>query len=441
MNFLEAIKFIEFCHSHGTRLTHWDMQLVLSNLGNPHQTLNFIHVAGTNGKGSTSSFIHSMLMAEGHQVGLFTSPHLHCYTDRLRINGINITKEEFAESMSLLQSHLEPLMGETIHYPAMFDMMTLLAFVYYSRKQVDYVVLEVGLGGLKDATNVIENSLVSVITPIGIDHVDVLGSDLEQIAYHKAGIIKAGGIVVSHCQEEIVEKVIRSVSQGQGAELRFLEKEDVSILHQDIRDQSFDLNYATGILSDLKIKMLGEHQIYNAALATLTLITLREHNKLQISNEAIYKGLLQNSWAGRLELLMDNPLTFIDGAHNHQGASVLSSAIKAYFKDKKINLVMGMLSNKDVSGVLEQLVPLGNKIIFTTPRNPKAKDPHELANMVKSYNKEILVAETIKDSIELALEITQPDEVIIFTGSLYLIGDVRKNLVVTEEDNEYKQLA
>jgi len=142
--------------------------------------------------------------------------------------------------------------------------------------------------------------------------VDVLGSDIEQIAHHKAGIIKAGGIVVSHWQEEIVEHVIRGVAHGQNAELRFLEKEDVSILQQDIKEQLFNLNYSTDVLTDLKIKMVGEHQIYNAALATLTLITLREHNQLQISDEAIYSGLLQNSWAGRLELLMDNPLIFID---------------------------------------------------------------------------------------------------------------------------------
>ncbi len=436
MNFLEAIQFVEKSHSYGTRLNLSEMKSILSYLGNPQNKLKYIHVAGTNGKGSTSSFLHSMLMSEGYQVGLFTSPHLHCYTDRIRINGINIAKEEFAEIITTIYNYIHPLLGVSIPYPAMFDLMTLLAFTYYAKNEVKYVVLEVGLGGLLDATNVIEDSLVSVITPIGIDHIDVLGSDIEKIAHHKAGIIKPNGVVISHWQEPIVETVINEVSQQKNAQLHYLKKNDVSTLHQDVKEQSFELIHSQHHLSQLKMKMIGEHQIYNAALAVLTLLTLRNLNKLTISNDAIYKGLYQNSWAGRLELISENPLVFVDGAHNFQGAEVLSDAIKKYFINKKINFVIGMLSNKDVTGVLNQLIPLCNRVIFTKPNYPKAMDPNELANHVNFFGKEILIAETIEESVHLSLQHLQHDEVTIFTGSLYLIGDVRKILLEILQNNE-----
>ncbi|WP_026476107.1 bifunctional folylpolyglutamate synthase/dihydrofolate synthase [Alkaliphilus transvaalensis] len=436
MNFLEAIQFVEKCHSYGTRLSKSEMEMILSYLGNPHLHLKYIHVAGTNGKGSTSSFLHSMLKSEGYQVGLFTSPHLHCYTDRIRINGMNIPQEEFAEIIKMIYDYIDPLMGDQINYPAMFDLMVLLSFTYFTRKQVDYVVLEVGLGGLMDATNVIEDSLISVITPIDIDHIDVLGSDLGQIAHHKAGIIKSNGLVVAHWQLPIADAVIKEVAENKKAKLKILEKDAVSILTQEVKEQSFDLDFSEGLLTNIKIRMIGEHQVYNAALAILALITLRDNNKLQISDEAIYSGVYQNSWAGRLELIQETPLIFIDGAHNLQGASVLSSAIQKYFINKKINFVIGMLSNKDVSGVLNQLIPLCDKVIFTRPKNPKAMDPHLLAQQVSYLGKEVLVAETIQESVHLALEYTSHDEVTIFTGSLYLMGDARKVLLEVIHSNE-----
>jgi len=204
MCFAEAIKFIEECHSHGSRLSFDNMRKILSLLGDPHKNIKYIHVAGTNGKGSTSSFINSILIAAGYRVGLFTSPHLHCYTDRIRINNINMEKDDFVNITSYLKNIITAFSPHEMPYPAMFDIMTLMAFIYYQYQSVDYVVLEVGLGGLLDATNVIEDSIASVITPIGIDHIDVLGDDIKEIAKHKAGIIKRNGIAVTHWQDEII---------------------------------------------------------------------------------------------------------------------------------------------------------------------------------------------------------------------------------------------
>jgi len=311
-----------------------------------------------------------------------------------------------------------------------------MAMMYFAKEQVDYVVLEVGLGGLNDATNIIDESLASVITPIGVDHIDILGSDIAKIAYHKAGIIKSKGTVISHWQDPIVEEVIVEVAKKQGAQLNFLRKDDIILCQQDFREQVFHLDTPWGILNDCKIRMIGDHQICNSALAVQTLITLRENQKLTISDQSIYKGLYENYWAGRLELLQDNPLLLVDGAHNVQGSEVLSAAIEKYFKDKKINLVVGMLKDKDVDGVLNNLIPLCSKVIFTKPNNPKAMNPDELANRVHFFGKESYITQTLEESVALALENTAFDEVTIFTGSLYLIGDVRRIITDYIENNK-----
>lgn len=430
MNFIEAVQFIDKSYSYGTKLDLEHMKILLQILGNPQDQLKFIHIAGTNGKGSTSSFIHSMLKAEGYKVGLFTSPHLHCYTDRIRINGVNISKEDFALYTSIVEETIAPFYEQGFNHPALFDIATLMAMMYFAKEKVDYVVLEVGLGGLNDATNIISQSLVSVITPIGIDHVDILGSDLKQIARHKAGIIKPQGSVISTWQDPIVEEVLAETAAQQNAALYFLRKEQIHMIHQDFKEQIFHLDTSYGILDDCKIRMIGDHQIFNGALAAVTLVTLREDNVLAISNESIYQGLYENYWAGRLELLQDNPLILIDGAHNVQGSEVLASALTQYFNNKKINLVIGMLKDKDVDGVLNNLIPFAHKVIFTKPNNPKAMDPEELANRVNFFGKEIHITQTIEESVGLALENTSLDEITIFTGSLYLIGDARK--IITE---------
>ncbi|SDK20183.1 bifunctional folylpolyglutamate synthase/dihydrofolate synthase [Natronincola ferrireducens] len=435
MNFWEAIQFIEKNHSFGTKLSLENIGKILHVLGNPQDHLKFIHVAGTNGKGSTCSFIHSMLMAEGYKVGLFTSPHLQCYTDRIKINGINASKEDFAAIVDDLSKVILPLLEEGMDPPAMFDMMTLMAFLYFVKEKVDYVILEVGLGGLTDATNIIKNSLISVITPIGIDHIDILGSDLRQIALHKAGIIKPQGMVTYHWQEPMVEEVIKKVAKDKNAKIYSLQEKDVDLLDMNIKEQIFNLSTAFGHYEDLKIKMIGKHQVYNAALATLTLMVLRENNMLSISNDSLFKGLYSNFWGGRLEILHHNPLVLIDGAHNLQGSEVLKQAIQQYFQGQKINMVIGMLRDKDVEGVLGNLVPLCNKVVFTRPNSPRAMEPEELMDKTLLFGKETAIISSLEEAVIYGLKNTALDEVTIFTGSLYLIGDV-KNILLNYMHNK-----
>jgi dihydrofolate synthase/folylpolyglutamate synthase len=399
------------------------MNKILSLLGDPHKNIRFIHVAGTNGKGSTSSYIHNILMAAGYKVGLYTSPHLHCYTDRIRINGVNIEKEDFVNITAYLKNIITSLSPHEMPFPAMFDIMTLMAFVYYQYNNLDCVVLEVGLGGLLDATNIIEKSLASVITPIDID---ILGDDQKAIARHKAGIIKRNGLVVSHWQDSSVADVIKQASTDNGAQLYFLNKEDVSINEEGYKGQTFDFCSHGFELPSLTLQMIGRHQANNAALAILTLLILHEQKLIYIPSEAIYRGVYSNIWAGRLELIREHPLLFIDGAHNLQGAVVLAAAIERYFYGRKIKLVIGMLSNKDAAGFLNTLIPVCHQVIFTSPNNPKALEPAKLANQVAFLGKEVHVVERIDEAVMLALETTASNEVTIFTGSLYLIGDVRK---------------
>ncbi len=433
MYFEDAITFIEECHSRGTRLSLDNMKKILSLLGDPHKNIRFIHVAGTNGKGSTSSFISSILMAAGYRVGLYTSPHLNCYTDRIRINNVNMDKEDFTNITAHLQSIITSFAPIEMPYPAMFDIMTLMAFIYYQYQNVDYVVLEVGLGGLRDATNIIESSIASIITPIGIDHIDVLGDDIREIARHKAGIIKRNGLVISHWQDTDVTEVLTEVALENNARLHFLDRGDISLKEESYRGQSFDLSSNGFALKDLKLQMIGPHQACNASLAALSLMLLQREGLLYLPQDSIYKGVYSNIWAGRLERLQDNPLIFVDGAHNLQGAEVLAEALKRNFSDRRINLVIGMLSNKDTTGVLNTLVPLCNRVIFTTPNNPKAMEAGRLAQQVSFLGKDILIAESLEEAVHLALKTTGADEVTIFTGSLYLIGDAR-NILLNQID-------
>jgi dihydrofolate synthase/folylpolyglutamate synthase len=430
MSIAAAIEFIEFTHSFGSRLDLPAMKMMLHQLGDPHQRLKVIHVAGTNGKGSTSSFLSSMLMAQGYRTGLFTSPHMHCYTERIRVNGASIPEEAFISIIDRIKELIMPMIerGEC-SYPAMFDLMTLSAFVYFDRMLLDVVVLEVGLGGLFDATNVIDNPLAAVITPIDIDHVDILGSDLAGIAAHKAGIIKPLRPVVYHHQVPLVDEIIRTTALRNQAPSYCLQPHDVTIHNSNLKEQIFDFSHPLNPMTQLTTRMMGNHQANNASLALLTLLALRHHGLLEISDEALTSGLQQSFWAGRLEVLHHSPLVIIDGAHNLQGAQILQQFLVDNFPDRKIHFLIGMLNNKDISGVLNTLLPLGQKLFFTNANNPKAVNPATLAEQVQLFGKEVFAIDSMSEAVEAALMQTSADEVLVITGSLYLVGDAKTILL------------
>lgn len=421
MNYNEALNFISESHKFGMRLGLDNMKRLLELLGNPQEKLNIIHVAGTNGKGSTCSFISTILVECGYKVGLYTSPYLETFTERIRINNENIPEEKVANIISLIKEKIDIMIKEGYEYPTEFEIVTAMAFYYYFIENTDYVVLEVGLGGRYDATNVIDKSLVSVITSISLDHTGILGDTLEKIAYEKAGIIKENGTVFVYNQTNRVKNIIKEVCNEKNAKYIEVDFDDVIIKKSDINYQSFDYKK----YKDIKINLIGEHQIKNSILALNVVEFILDNMHLDI----IKKGIEKTKWAGRIEKLSESPLFIIDGAHNEDGAKSLQKVIDKNLKDKNMTLIIGMLEDKDIDTVLEILIPYFNKVITTTPNNPRAISCDKLKDKVYKYNKNVTQVKEIEKAVEYALENSKKDDVIICAGSLYMIGEVRKEVL------------
>lgn len=428
MNYQEALDYIHGTYKFGSKLGLENIKYLLGLLGNPHKKLKIIHVAGTNGKGSTSSYIHSILKEAGYKVGLYTSPYLEEFTERMRINGEDIPKEKLARITAIVKEKIEQMVREGKNHPTEFEVVTAIAFYYYAEENVDFLVLEVGLGGRLDATNVVEDPLLSVITPIGLDHTEYLGDTLDKIAYEKGGIIKENGFVLSYPQEDEVVEVFEGLCKERNSKLFFTSFEGLEIHKSTVEEQVFSVDILGTFYDHIKVQMVGLHQIYNACTALGAVEVLRRYRKIKIDDEAVVNGLYKAKWPGRFEILRKSPLIIIDGAHNLHGARALKKSIQSLLKDYKITFVVGMLQDKDVQGVLEDVIPLVDQVIATRPNNPRAMSAEDLADKLKSFNKETYVCADIQNAINKALEITKQEEVILFAGSLYMIGEVRRLL-------------
>lgn len=429
MNYEQALEYIHGTYKFGYKLGLDNPRYLLNLLGNPHKSLKAIHVAGTNGKGSVSSYIHTVLKEEGYKVGLYISPYLEEFTERISINGKDIPRERLAEVTEIVKEKVEQMVdkdGKT--HPTEFEVVTAIAFCYYAQENVDYLVLEVGMGGRLDSTNVIDTPLVSIITPIDYDHMEYLGETIEEIAYEKGGIIKENGFVLSYPQEKEVMKVLENICKEKNSELFVLNFDELVIHQSNIEEQIFSANILGKPYNNVRIKMAGFHQVYNACMALGAIKILKEHRQIAISDESILNGLYNTRWPGRFEVLGKEPLVIIDGAHNLHGADSLKKNIEILLKDYKITLVVGMLQDKDVKAILKDLIPLADKVIATRPDNPRAIKAVDLAEELKIFGKETYFYEDIKDAVKMAAEITGRDEAIIFAGSLYMIGEVRKIL-------------
>jgi dihydrofolate synthase / folylpolyglutamate synthase len=431
MNYEEALNYIHSTYQFGSKLGLENIKMLLNYLGNPHEQLKVIHVAGTNGKGSVCSFIHSILVSAGYKTGLYTSPFLEEFTERIKINGENISKKQLAEITKIIKEKVEEMVSKGYNHPTEFEIVTAIAFYHYAEEKIDFLVLEVGLGGRLDATNVIDHPMVSVITPINYDHVQYLGDSLEKIAYEKAGIIKNNNYVVTCSQEKEVTMVFQNVSLQRNASLVVIESTDLEIHYSHIDQQEFSITILGKKYKNIKIGMAGLYQIDNCVLAIGAIEILRRDRKVKVKDQAVMDGAYNTKWAGRFEILDKNPLVIIDGAHNPHGAQSLKKSILHLLKEYKITYVTGMLKDKDAKGVLEQLVPLMDKVIVTKPNNPRAMEVDEIGKMVReiiSPKKELYSCNTIEAAVEKAFKITPMGEAIIFAGSFYLIGKVRKLL-------------
>jgi dihydrofolate synthase/folylpolyglutamate synthase len=399
------------------------IEALLKRMGEPQLAARSVHIAGTKGKGSTSAMIASVLTASGYRTGLYTSPHLHTFRERMKVDGELIAEEEFAGIVEGLRPEVEAVnrlggLGEL----TTFEILTALAFVYFKEKGVDFQVLETGLGGRLDATNVVKPE-VCIITSISFDHTEVLGHTLTQIAKEKAGIIKPGGRVVSAPQHLEASAVIESVCRERGASLTKV-GEEVTWRRNKISDfgQSFQLK---GIRGDyeLSIPLLGEHQLENAAVAVSALEVLADHGA-KISPESMAKGLSQVHWPGRLQILQYNPLFVVDGAHNADSARRLREALKQYFDFDNALLIVGTSQEKDIAGIVAELSLLPSMVIVTRSHHPRAVATSELVAEFLKWGVKPQAAENVPSAVELALAEAKPRDLICATGSLFIVAEV-----------------
>ncbi|MGL5312932.1 MAG: bifunctional folylpolyglutamate synthase/dihydrofolate synthase [Peptostreptococcaceae bacterium] len=425
MNYQESLSYIEETHKFGVRLGLDNITKLLELLGNPQENLNIIHVAGTNGKGSTCSFITSILKESGYKVGLYTSPFLETFTERIRVNGINIPEEDVARIVTIIKEKIEQMVSEGYSYPTEFEIVTAMAFYYYCEQKVDFVALEVGMGGRYDATNVIKQSEVSVITSISLDHIGILGDTVEKIAYEKGGIIKENGIAIVYDQSDAVKNVIKEICKEKNAKYIEAKFDDIEVKKSDIYSQTYDCSVIGQKFENLEIKLIGDHQVNNSILALNVIKFLEEKKNLNITEETIRKGLINTKWPGRIEKIKEEPIFIIDGAHNEDGAKSLAKAIERNFKGKKLTLLIGMLEDKDVDGVIEILIPNFDKVITTTPDNPRAISCDVLKKKISKYVDDVVAKPGIEEAVEYTLNNSTKEDTIISAGSLYMIGTVR----------------
>ena len=423
MDYNEAIDFLQDLCKFGINLGLGRIEKLLALLDNPQQKIKTIHVAGTNGKGSTIAILASILIQAGYKVGVYTSPHLDSYRERFRINGREIANEDFGALMEDIKGLMDQVLRNTGQYPTEFEVLTAMALEYFYRQKVDIAIMEVGMGGRLDSTNVVVPE-VAIITPISYDHVAFLGPTLVDIAKEKAGIIKNKVPVVVGEQDQSVLETIKERAQLLEAPLIEVGRESYQQLEHSTVGQKFDLKTANNYYHGLTLGLLGDYQLQNAATA-LEAIEVLETKGFIIPKVAITRGLAEAKWPGRLEFLATNPPILLDGAHNSQGAQGLAQALDKYFSFKKLVLVLAILDDKDKEDIVKWLAPMGDIIILTkVPNNPRNNGWQSLVEILPS-DKEVVLVENAKEAVDRARIIATEEDLIVITGSLYLIGAIR----------------
>ena len=424
MKYQEAIKYITEVGNFGSNYGLERTYKLLEFLDNPQGKLKIIHVAGTNGKGSTTAMITSMLKEAGYKVGMYTSPFLEEFEERIQINGENIPKEKLAQLITKIKYAVDKVIEEGYNHPTEFEIITVLMFLYFATEEVDFAVVEVGLGGRLDSTNVI-TPILSVITSISFDHTNLLGNTLEEIATEKAGIIKSGIPTVIYPQEEVAEIVISSKCQELDSKLYKINKEDAKLINIIKEDKIYQqVKVKLDDEYDVKLPLLGEHQILNLAVALKALEVIKDKAP-KLNRESIVKSLATVRWNGRLEIMSNSPYVVIDGAHNIQGITQLDKNIKKYFEYKDMYLILGILADKDVEDMVKVITPKAKKVFTVTPNSMRAETAEELMNEVKKYNESCEAYNDYKNAFEDALKLCKKDDLLLISGSLYMIGEMR----------------
>lgn len=410
MNYTEAIEFIHSRLKFGSKLGLETITQLMHRLGDPQEKLKFIHVAGTNGKGSTSAYISNILRENGFKTGMYISPFVHTFAERIQIDGQYIPPDALARHTQQVAEAVSDGLEATE-----FEIVTAAAFLYFYEQQCDYVVLEVGLGGRYDATNVIPPPELAVLTSISLDHTELLGDTVEKIAFDKCGIIKSGtDKVIAYCNnQQSANQVILETAGAQGVPVEFGDKSQVEILSRTVQGSRFVYQG-----EDYEISMLGRHQVYNAVTA------ITACHALGIDTHTIKRGLKRTAFKGRFEVISQDPVVIVDGAHNYDGVRAFKEALSAHFGDKKVILVMGMLKDKEYDRCVKEIAPLASLFIAAQPENPRALTAGELEAVAKQYNSHTAAVPCGKEALRYAKQQADKDTVICVCGSLYLIGTI-----------------
>lgn len=429
MTYEEAMKYISSVGRFGSNYGLKRTFRLLDILGNPDKKIKLIHVAGTNGKGSTTAMITKILRGMGYKVGMYTSPYIEYFEERIQINGENIPKETFVSLLVEVRKAVEQVIEEGYDHPTEFEILTALMFLYFYRENVDYGVVEVGLGGTLDSTNVL-TPIVSVITSISYDHMNILGDTIEEIAEQKAGIIKENVPVVLYPAEKNVQNVIVKKADEMNSRIRLVQRNCVKLLdinrdevYQEIEVRTMKNDYV------VKLPLLGEHQMLNLAVALNAIEVIFEGNNDKLDVKVVEKSLESVEWKGRLEVLSKKPLIVIDGAHNIDGIKSLANNVGKYFNYNKMILILGILADKQVDEMIKVITPLAEKVYAVTPHSDRAELCEDLKEKVVEYNKNVEAVEDYEKAVMLAMNEAKDEDLILLSGSLYMIGDMRKILV------------
>ena len=426
MDYNEALGFLQETSRFGMRLGLKNITRLLALLNNPQEQLKIIHIAGTNGKGSVLAYLRSILMASGLRVGTYSSPSMQRVTEGIRINDWEISEKIFAKQCGMVQEAIVKMLEEGFEHPTEFEILTTIAFLFYVEENCGVVILETGMGGRSDATNVIHKPIAAVITTIDFDHQQYLGNTLEEIAYEKAGIIKSFGKVVLYPQEESARYVLMEAAQKAEAIVHVCDFSSLKELDFSSQGQRFQYkNY-----DDLEISLLGEHQQRNAAVAIETIEMLNQSPEAGfcISETAIREGLVQAKWPGRMEIIMKDPLFLVDAAHNNQGIFAFRDTLLKYFPDRRRVFIFGVLKDKDFRTMVDVVLPLADAVYTVTPGAIRALPAAELASVIIAADTGIPVeaCRTIHDAVEKSLEkAKEMDSMICSFGSIYFLGEVR----------------
>ena len=433
MTYSEALKYLDSFVNY-EELASYDykssfkldrMQELSGLLGNPHKDIKTIHITGTKGKGSTAAIVSSILQSAGFKTGLYTSPHLISFRERIKIDGEEIKEGELTELIEEVKSAVDKTGRKDYTF---FELYTAAAFLYFRNRKVDLAVMEVGLGGRLDATNLVE-PLVACITPISLEHTHLLGSTLEDIAKEKAAIIKKGSVCVSAPQPDAVREIIASECKTKGVKLREVGKD---IFYESNSGSSggekFSVFGLYGEYPHMEMGLLGEHQLVNAATAIGVIEALMSHN-IVVPVEPVREGLKKVKWPGRLEIVGEKPLIVLDGAQNRASALALKNTVKKIFKFDKLLLILGISKDKDIPSICRELEEIADEVILTKADIFRAAEP---ASLEKHISKKKHITNSVKEAIRLGKRLSKKNDLILITGSLYVVGEARNWLMANK---------